>query len=139
MLSIVHKHKIFLLVFCMAVIYALQFLVFPKCLPQYYPASNEAWFILIFPLFAFSVLTNILIDVKIVRWAIVDIIYCILVAVYNGAGLYGIGIRGISIDGVTPVYSLELALITILIIATVLFLFQMLVRVIRILFLKVKK
>lgn len=133
------KHKMPLLIVSVAVVYALQFLVFPKCLPQYYPVSNEAWFIFIIPLFAFSVLMNILIDVNIVRWAVVDIIYCVMIVAYNGTGLYGIGSRGISIDGMTPIYSFELALITILIVATGLFVFQVSVRVIRILLIKAKK
>ena len=121
MLSIVRKHKMPVLILSIVVIYALQFLVFPKCLPQYYPVSNEAWSILIIPLIVFSVLTNTLIDVNIGRWAIVDIIYCVMVLVYNGMGFYGIGKRGLSIDGMAPSYSFELAVITILIITLVLF------------------
>ena len=138
MLSIVRKHKMPVLILSIVVIYALQFLVFPKCLPQYYPVSNEAWSILIIPLIVFSVLTNTLIDVNIGRWAIVDIIYCVMVLVYNGMGFYGIGKRGLSIDGMAPSYSFELAVITILIITLVLFFFQMLVRAIRLVYLKIK-
>lgn len=137
MLSIVRKHKMPVLILSIVVIYALQFLVFPKCLPQYYPVSNEAWSILIIPLIVFSVLTNTLIDVNIGRWAIVDIIYCVMVLVYNGMGFYGIGKRGLSIDGMAPSYSFELAVITILIITLVLFFFQMLVRAIRLVYLKI--
>lgn len=138
MLSIVRKHKMPVLILSIVVIYALQFLVFPKCLPQYYPVSNEAWSILIIPLILFSVLMNTLIDVSIGRWAIVDIIYCVMVVIYNGMGFYGIGKRGLSIDGMSPSYSFELAVITILIIALVLFSFQTLVRIIRLVFLKIK-
>ena len=139
MLSIAHKHKMHVLILSIVVIYALQFLVFPKCLPQYYPVSNEARSILIIPLIVFSVLTNTLIDVNIGRWAIVDIIYCVMVLVYNGMGFYGIGKRGLSIDGMAPSYSFELAVITILIITLVLFFFQMLVQTIRLVYLKIKK
>ena len=139
MLSIVRKHKMPVLILSIVVIYALQFLVFPKCLPQYYPVSNEAWSILIIPLIVFSVLTNTLIDVNIGRWAIVDIIYCVMVLVYNGMGFYGIGKRGLSIDGMASSYSFELAVITILLITLVLFFFQMLVQTIRLVYLKIKK
>ena len=138
MLSIVRKQKMPVLILSIVVIYALQFLVFPKCLPQYYPVSNEAWSILIIPLIVFSVLTNTLIDVNIGRWAIVDIIYCVMVLIYNGMGFYGIGERGLSIDGMASSYSFELAVITILIITLVLFFFQMLVRAIRLVYLKIK-
>lgn len=138
MLNIVRKHKMPVLILSVVVIYALQFLVFPKFLSQYYPVSNEAWFILIIPLIVFSVLTNTLIDVNIGRWAIVDIIYCVMILIYNGKGFYGIGKRGLSIDGMSPSNSFELAVITILMITLVLFFFQMLVRAIRLVYLKIK-
>lgn len=138
MLNIVLKHKMPVLILSVVVIYALQFLVFTKFLSQYYPVSNEAWFILIIPLIVFSVLTNTLIDVNIGRWAIVDIIYCVMILIYNGKGFYGIGKRGLSIDGMSPSYSFELAVITILMITLVLFFFQMLVRAIRLVYLKIK-
>lgn len=138
MLINIRKQKIPFLIIGIIIIYVLQFLVFPKCLSHYYPISNEAWLIFIIPLLTFSMIINILIDVNIVSWAIVDTIYCIMVFTYNGAGLYGIGKRGLPIAGASPSYSLELALITILIITTALFLFQIVVRVIRILFLKIK-
>lgn len=49
MLNIVRKHKMPVLILSVVVIYALQFLVFPKFLSQYYPVSNEAWFHIYYP------------------------------------------------------------------------------------------
>ena len=138
MLRIVHKHNIPVLVLSVIVIYVLQFLILPKCLPQYYPVTNEAWCILIVPLIVISLITNILTNVKIVGWAIIDLVYCIMVFVYNGKGFYGIGMRGVSLDGMSPIYSQELVIITALIIALALFAFQMFVREIRIIYLKTK-
>ena len=139
MLSAVRKHKLLVLMLGMAVIYALQFLALPLCFPQFYPVSNEAWSILIIPLVAFSAAMNILVDANIGNWAMADSIYCLLAVLYNGNGFYGIGKRGIALDGMTPLYSFGLAAITILIITFVLFAFQMLIRGIRIIFLKARK
>lgn len=139
MLRAVRKHKLLVLMFGMAVIYALQFLALPLCFPQFYPVSNEAWSILIIPLVAFSVAMNVLVDAKVGNWAMADGIYCLLAVLYNGNGLYGIGKRGVALDGMTPIYSFGLALITVLIITFVLFAFQMLIRGIRIIFLKARK
>ncbi len=130
MLSLVRRYKIFFLIINISVIYVLQFLVFPKCLPQYYPVSNEAWAIFIIPLLVFSVLANALIDVNVIRWILVDIIYCIMVIIYNGSGLYGIGKRGVAIDGMVSFYSFELAVITIFLITLGVFVFQVLIRMV---------
>lgn len=137
-LNLVRKQKILFLIISVAVVYAVQFLLLPNFLPQYYPVSNEAWLIFIVPLVVFSVVMNILIDVNIGIWIIVDILYGIMMGVYNGRGFYGIGMRGVSLDGMSPSYSLELALITILIIILTLFAFQLLMCVLRVIFLKMK-
>lgn len=137
-LNLGRKQKILFLIISMAVIYAVQFLLLPNVLPQYYPISNEAWSILIVPLVVFTVVMNILTDVNIGVWIIVDILYGIMIGIYNGRGFYGIGLSGISLDGLSPSYSFESALITILIIILILFVFQLLMRCLRLIFLRIK-
>ncbi len=139
MLGIARKYKTVFLLLGIVVIYLLQFLMFPNCLSKYYPVSNEAWSILLVPLLVFSVFVNIILDVNVARWAIADILYAIMVIVYSGPGLYGIGTRGFAIDGMSPVYSLELTVLTALVIAVALFSVQILVRAIRLVLLKVMK
>lgn len=139
MLSAVRKHKLLVLIIGMAVIYALQFLVLPQCFPRYYPVSNEAWSVLIIPLVVFSVAMNILTDANAGNWAMADGVYCLLAILYNGTGYYGIGKRGIALDGMTPIYSFGLAVITVLVITFVLLAFQMLICGIRVIFLKARK
>ncbi len=133
------KYKLIVLLLGMVMIYALQFVVLPLCFPQFYPVSNEAWSILIIPLCAFAVVMNSLADISIGKWAVVDSAYCLMVMLYNGTGLYGIGKRGLALDGMTPIYSFRLALITILTIGLLLFACQMLIRGIRFLILQPKK
>ncbi|MBO7253981.1 MAG: hypothetical protein J6V36_01615 [Clostridia bacterium] len=123
----------------MVIIYALQFLVFPICFPRFSAGSNEASFLFIVPLIAFLVLTNILIDVNIVRWAIADLIYCVLVVVYNGQGLYGIGKRGINLDGNVPKYSFEAAVMSSVVIALAVFVLQTLILLAKKVYLRMKK
>ena len=103
---------------------------------MYYPVSNEAWAILIIPLVVFSVVMSIRFDVSIRISIIVDILYGTMICIYNGRGLYGIGMRGVSLAGMSPGYSLELALMTSIIIIAALFVFQLLMRVLRVMFLK---
>ncbi len=123
----------------MVIIYALQFLVFPICFPKFYAVSNEASFLFIVPLIAFLVLTNVLIDVNIVRWAIADIIYCILIVIYNGQGLYGIGEKGVALDGNIPKYSFEVAVMSSVVITLAMFVFQTLILLVKKVYIRTKK
>lgn len=139
MSEFVHKNKLFSLLIIIVIIYVIQFFLFPNCFTQYYPVSNEAIFILIIPLIILSIVGNVISDVNIRIWAIVDAIYGVMLGIYNGMGFYGIGMRGVSLDGMSPIYSLELAVITILIIVLALLIFQLLIRILRLAIIKVKK
>jgi hypothetical protein len=90
------------------------------------------------PLAVFSVLMNLLTDVRPGSWAVADLVYGILVALCNGSGLYGIGKRGLALAGMAPSYSPELAVITAFIIALILLVFQVLLHAIRAVFAKIK-
>lgn len=111
------------------IVYAIQFLLFPILFPQYYPTSNESTIILIAPLILFSVLFNVVItDIRKSDWIIVDMTYGTMIILYNGTGLYGIGMRGISLDGLSPNYSPKLLFLTVLMLVIVLLSFQVLIR-----------
>ena len=139
MLKFFRKHKILVLLITVAIIYALQFFLTPFCFPQYYPCSNEATLIFIIPLVLFCVVGNIVSDVNIKMWVIADTLYGIMLCIYNGRGFYGIGLYGVSLDGMYPVYSTQLAVITALILFIVLLAIQMLIRILRLAIFKVKK
>lgn len=139
MLELIRKHKLLSLIITNIVIYVIQFILLPNCFPQYYPISNESTFIFIVPLVFLSVAGNVITNVKIKIWALVDVLYGVMLCIYNGMGFYGIGMRGVSLDGMSPIYSQELAVITILMIVLTLFAFQSLICVFRLLFLKAKK
>ncbi|MEF2796803.1 MAG: hypothetical protein U0M95_02170, partial [Ruminococcus sp.] len=49
----------------------------------------------------------ILVSEKIRYWLVSDVIYAILVYIYHGKGLYGIGMVGINLDGATSGYRRE--------------------------------
>ena len=106
-------------------VYIIQFLIFPSAFPKYYPRSNEAAAIFLIPT-ALALLFGILcFKVKWTGCLIADTVYCAAVCIYNGEGFYGIGLRGIFLDGAKPVYSFKYALAGIFIIFVLLALFQL--------------
>ena len=106
-------------------VYIIQFLVFPTVFPKYYPRSNEAVFIFLIPAVLSAVIGICFLKTNIKGCLISDIVYCLAVCIYHGKGFYGIGLRGIYLDGAKPVYSFEYALIGILIIFVLLSLFRL--------------
>ena len=106
--------------FIILLIYGLQFILLPWILPQYYPTSNEALFILIVPL----VIISILFRLKMKEWFFIDLLYLLCIWIYHGKGLYGLGMRGISLDGATSVYSNTLMMISLGVILIILLLIQ---------------
>lgn len=129
MLTFIRKHKLLSFIVVIAVIYVIQFFLFPNYFPQYYPRSNEAWSVLFIPLIILVIVGNVIFDISIGVWTIVDVIYGIMLCIYHGRGLYGIGMEGITLDGNYPTYSFELAAITILIFVLFLFTFQFIIRI----------
>ena len=133
------KKQLLFPVLGMVIIYVLQFLLFPILFPNFSSGTNEASALFIVPLVAFFVFVNVLSDVNIVRWAIADIIYCILIVIYNGQGLYGIGVKGIALDGNVPKYSFEDAVMSSIVIALAMFVFQTLVLLVKKAYIRTKK
>ena len=118
------KKKALLLSGIFTVLYGVQFLLLPRCLPRYYPVSLEAGWLFILSLLAFSIIGTALGTGKLRTWLIPDALYGVLLWLYNGRGLYGIGLRGVNLDGMRPIYSKALADITILILLLLLVTFQ---------------
>ena len=137
MSELIRKHKTFTYNYQYRNLCA-QFILFPNCFPQYYPVSNEATLIFVVPMVFLSVAGNVITNFKIKTWATADVLCGAMLCIYNRNGFYGIGMRGVSLDGTFPVYSQKTATITTLLIVLVLFAFQSLVCAFRLLILKSK-
>ncbi len=88
----------------MFAVYLIQFVLMPLLFPNYYPRSNESVVILLATLLTGFILGVFLGSRKIKFWILPDILYGLMIMVYSGSGLYGIGLRGISLDGAQPYY-----------------------------------
>ena len=66
-----------------------------------------------------------LVTKKLRYWILPDILYCVLVLIYSGNGLYRVGMRGISLDGAHPYYDFSFALIWVGIIFVLIILIQL--------------
>ena len=106
-------------------IYLVQFLLLPRMVPRYYPQTNEAAAILLIPLLLLTV-AGVLLGLRIRGWVLVDGTYALAVMLYNGPGLYGIGLRGVRLDGMVPVYDVQLALLMVGILVVTMALLQLL-------------
>lgn len=106
-----------------AIVYFLQFFVFPNLFPKWYPRGNEASAImlLIFPVSAVAILK---LSKNLMSWIIADAIYGFLMFIYDGRGLYGLGMDGIALDGAEISYHPSMAHVTIAILLIILFIFQ---------------
>jgi hypothetical protein len=75
---------------------------------------------------------NIWCGVRISAWFILDMLYAALILIYQGNGLYGFGMRGISLDGASLVYSFELLMLQLIVMVIALFMMQCILRWIKI-------
>lgn len=116
----------------MILLYVMQFIVLPYLLPLYYPNSNEAMFILIVPHVVMAFCVNIWCDVRISTWFLLGVLYAGLILIYRGNGLYRFGMRGISLDGASLVYSFELLMLQLIVMVIALFMMQCILRWIKI-------
>lgn len=99
-----------LLLLIAVLIYGIQFMLLPELFPQYYPQSNEATALLLIPLLLFSTAGVLLFELKLWHWLGADLLLGLLLILYDGNGLYGIGLRGVFLDGTIPRYHKPLAL-----------------------------
>jgi hypothetical protein len=123
-----NKKNIFTVI-AFVLIYLLQFVLFPGIATNYFPRSNEAT---IFYFGSFTLLIIVLefcITSNIKLWLLGDIIYIALVFVYHGKGLYGIGLKGITLDGAQPQYDFKFAVVSIGIYALYIIIIEVIVKV----------
>lgn len=99
-----------LLLLIAVLIYGIQFMLLPELFPRYYPQSNEATALLLIPLLLFSTAGVLLFELKLWHWLGADLLLGLLLILYDGNGLYGIGLRGVFLDGTIPRYHKPLAL-----------------------------
>lgn len=83
----------------MMILYIIQFVIMPLVFPKFFPKSNEAYAIFIISSFIVLIFAFYLVNNKILPWIIADSVYSIMIIVYAGKGAYGIGMRGINLDG----------------------------------------
>ena len=91
-------------------LYGLLFLLLPRLCPRFYPQSNEASALLLIPLSLLSTAGVLLYELKLWHWMGSDLLLGLMLLLYDGKGLYGIGLRGVLLDGAVPRYSKALAL-----------------------------
>ncbi len=89
----------------MAVLYVIQFIFAPLLFPRFFPRSNEAYAIFAVTLLIVTAIGFWKINDKLLPWVCADIVYFVLILIYPGKGAYGIGMRGIDLDGVTASFS----------------------------------
>lgn len=106
--------KFYLLLLSAAALYSLLFLLLPLLFPHWFPQSNEATAVLLILTILFSTAGVLLLELKLWHWLCTDLLLGLWMAVYDGKGLYGIGLRGVLLDGAMPRYNKTLALIMIL-------------------------
>ena len=102
------------------VLYLTQFIIVPLFFAKYYPSSNEAFLIFLVLIIAASVVAVMIWNLKVRHLIVADIVYFLLIMVYSAKGAYGIGLRGISLDGLQAKYSHSEVLLGAAIAATVL-------------------
>lgn len=119
--------KVLLMLLLELAVYVLQFFVAPWVFPQYYPRSNEAAVILVLPVVAIAIIEVFFCLSKGKRWICSVVFYSLLLSIYDGYGLYGIGLSGILLDGAYPTYSKHDALLMVAAIAFIRILIHMIV------------
>ena len=103
-------------------LYICQFVIVPLCFPSCFPESTTANIVLIVPPLIIALVVTILLRVKLWMWALIDFLYFLLMSIYNGRGLYGVGFVNITVENkVTSTYSAETAMVDVFI--GILFLF----------------
>ncbi|WP_455717898.1 hypothetical protein [Anaerosporobacter sp.] len=131
--------KIILTVIAFVLTYLLQFVLFPAIATNYFPRSNEAT---VFYFGSFTLLIVVLefwITSNIKLWGLGDIIYIVLVFIYHGKGLYGIGLKGITLDGAQPQYDFSYAALSIGIYVIYIIIIEVIVKVFSLVIRKLNK
>lgn len=100
--DIVKKSILSIIIF--ALIYAMHFLVFPALFEKWYPRSNEAYGLYIGSFLFIIIMSKCFLDLQHKYYIMGMAAYIIAVSIYNACGAYGIGLRGIALDGIKIYY-----------------------------------
>ena len=93
------------------------------------PVQNpQSTTILLLPLIIFSLIAPCYYDLKSSEWFLLDVFYAILIILYHGNGIYGLGMRGISLDGSSLQFSMQFLIISLCIITVILFMIQIIMK-----------
>ena len=87
------KKQIKIMTLCLAM-YAVDFLIAPVIFSNYYPAEDEAYFILYVSIFCISFIGMLKVSLCIIYWLIGDLLYCFMIFIYYPRDAYQIGLRG---------------------------------------------
>ena len=99
-------HSHYRAIITMVVLYAIQFIILPFLLGAYFPgASNEAAAMFVASASVVLIVGFCFVEQRFVSWLIADAVYFGLIMLYCAEGAYGIGMRGISLDGMHAYYS----------------------------------
>ncbi|MEE1504353.1 MAG: hypothetical protein UGF89_08950 [Acutalibacteraceae bacterium] len=110
------------------VLYVIHFIVSPLVFSDYFPSSNEASLIFIIPALLILVFAIYMVNDRILCWLTADLLYFILIMIYSANGAYGIGMRGMNLDGMHSFYSKDDVFIGALIAVCIIFLLQTLIK-----------
>jgi len=112
----------------MTVLYVLHFIISPFVFSGCFPSSNEASLIFIIPALLILVFAIYMVNDRIICWLTADLLYFILIMIYSANGAYGIGMRGMNLDGMHSFYSKDDVFIGALIAVCIIFLLQTLIK-----------
>lgn len=124
-------NKVLEIIVLFLVLYVVQFFIMPNLLANYYPCTNEATIIYLFTVIISVVLGMFFISDKMFYWFIGNLFYFILVYIYSANGAYGIGIRGITLDGTQATYSRDMQLFSIAFFAVYILSFEIIFKILK--------
>lgn len=109
---------------CFVGLYVIQFLVIPMLFPNYFPRSNNATAIFLITSVLASAVAILFITNQLRYLFVADLLYGCLICVFNSTGKYGIGRVGINLDGLQTRMSIQMTLVTSVVIVIGFFIMQ---------------
>jgi len=125
------KKKLFYVLIALTFLYMIQFLIAPALFPEFYPQSNEAIIMFLSLMLFVEIIGMFIISDHLVHWLLGDLIYMMLMIIYHAEGAYGIGMVGMSLDGIQLRYNKVAALSTIPFILLILVMTQIIAKAIK--------
>jgi len=107
--------------------YILQFVVFPFFFDDFFPQSNESTIFIAITSLIIFIGEMIFITDNLFILTIGNIVYAMLILLFSRNGAYGIGLRGITLDGNQSSFDMSVMLIDVLILLAVYFVLQIII------------